>query len=60
MEDYFSLHRYYISFLTVNFFNNFFSPWVACGILVPLPEMQPTLPAVEVQSPNHWTAGEFF
>ena len=32
---------------------------VACGILVPWPGIKPMLPAVEAQSPNHWTAKEF-
>ena len=31
----------------------------ACGILVPRPGMKPGPSAVEVQSPNHRTAGEF-
>ena len=31
----------------------------ACGILLPQPESEPVAPAVEVQSPNHWTAREF-
>ena len=31
---------------------------VACEILVPPPVIEPTLPAVEVQSSNHWTARE--
>ena len=32
---------------------------VACGILVPRPGIVPMPPAVEAQSPNHWTAREF-
>ena len=32
---------------------------VACGILVPWPGIEPRLSAVEIQSPNHWTAREF-
>ena len=28
---------------------------VACGILVPQPEIEPTPPAVEAQSLTHWT-----
>ena len=32
--------------------------WAACEILVPQPEIKPTPPAVEVQSPNHWTNRE--
>ena len=31
---------------------------VACGILVPLPGIEPTPPAVEAWSLNHWTARE--
>ena len=31
---------------------------MACGILVPLPGIKPIPPAVEAQSPNHWTARE--
>lgn len=30
----------------------------ACGILVPCPEIKPVPPAMETQSPNHWTAKE--
>ena len=30
----------------------------ACGILVPQPGVEPAPPVVEVQSLNHWTAGE--
>ena len=30
----------------------------ACRILVPQPGIEPVPPAVEVQSPNHWTTGE--
>ena len=30
----------------------------ACGILVPRPGIEPMAPAVEVRSPNHWTARE--
>ena len=31
---------------------------VACEILVPQPGIEPLPPAVEAQSPNHWTARE--
>ena len=31
----------------------------ACGILVPPPGIKPGPPAVNVQSPNHWTTREF-
>ena len=30
----------------------------ACRILVPQPGIEPGPPAVQVQSPNHWTARE--
>ena len=30
----------------------------AYGMLVPKPEMEPILPAVEAQSPIHWTSRE--
>ena len=37
----------------------FFWPYhAACGILVPRSGIKPVLPAVEVQSLNHWTARE--
>ena len=32
---------------------------MACGILVPQAGIEPGPLAVEAQSPNHWTAGEF-
>ena len=32
---------------------------MAWGILVPLPGIESVPPAVEVQSPNYWTASEF-
>ena len=32
--------------------------WMAYGILVPLPGIEPGPPAVEARSPNHWTARE--
>ena len=39
-----------------------FSYWVssprACGILDPGPGIKPVPPAVEAQSPNHWTTRE--
>ena len=31
---------------------------MACRILVPRPGIEPMPPAVEAQSPNHWTARE--
>ena len=32
---------------------------MACGALVPRPGIEPVPPAVEAQSPNHWTTREF-
>ena len=32
---------------------------MVCSILVSQPGIEPVLPAVEVESPNHWTAREF-
>ena len=32
---------------------------MAFGVLVPQPGIEPLPPAVEVQSPNHWTTREF-
>ena len=32
---------------------------VACRILVPEPEIDPGLQAVNMQSPNHWMTREF-
>ena len=31
---------------------------VACGILVPPPEIEPVLPAEEAWNPDHWTTRE--
>ena len=33
--------------------------YLAFGILVPQPGIEPEPPAVEMQSPNHWTAKGF-
>ena len=33
--------------------------YTTCGILVPWPGIEPLTPAVNAQSPNHWTAREF-
>ena len=38
------------------FFFTFWPHRAACGILVPRPGIEPAPSAVEVQSPNHWTA----
>ena len=49
---------YYLNFLFY-FLNFFFWPCpTACGILLPWPGIEPTTPAVEAQSLNHWTARE--
>ena len=40
------------------FFLTFWSFPMACGILVPQPEIEPIPPALEVQSLNHWTTRE--
>ena len=32
---------------------------IACGVLVLQPGTEPMLPAVEMWSPNHWTARKF-
>ena len=48
------------SFIHIISFNFFFF-WLYCtayGILVPQPGIKPGPPAVEVPSPNHWTARE--
>ena len=38
------------------FKKNFWPSHTACGILVPRPGIKPVPPAMEAQSPNHWTA----
>ena len=43
---------------TFCFFFFFWPCCMACGILVPWPRIEPEPPAVEVQSPNHWTTRE--
>ena len=40
------------------FWGVFWPPNEACRILVPQPGIEPVPPAVEVQSPNHWTTKE--
>ena len=47
--------------LLVGFLNTFFfflPDLTACKILVPWPGIKPSLPAVDAQSPNHWTTRE--
>ena len=53
---------FFASFLLFSLLVFFFSFWlycVACQILVLPPGIKPGPPAVEAQSPNHWTAREF-
>ena len=48
-----------VSLYTILFYLCYFAFWpchAACGILVPQPGIEPTPPAVEAWSPNHWTA----
>ena len=47
---------YFLMFIIIYFI--FWLCCAACGILVPQPGIEPTPPAVEVRSLNHWTAGE--
>ena len=49
-------HLLVVDFLFFFFF--FLLPCAACGILVPRPGIEPTLPALEAWSANHWTARE--
>ena len=49
-------------FHSISFSILFLSFWpcrVTCRMLVPRPGIEPMPPAVEAQSPNHWTAREF-
>ena len=43
-------------YLFVCLFIYFWPHLAACRILVPQPGIEPMPPAVEAQSPNHWTA----
>ena len=44
--------------VSISFFSFFsFGHHVACGILVPRPEIEPRSSAVKTQSPNHWLPG---
>ena len=42
-------------FTFLSFFLSFWSYYVTCGTLVPWPGIKPVPPAVDAQSPNHWT-----
>ena len=57
----FFVHRVWLVFFLTLFYltdpSFFFFPHdVACGILVPRPGIELVLPAMEAQSPDHWTA----
>ena len=57
----FSRLSFQFFFWIVNFLKNLKKFWpchMACGILVPQSGIEPMPPAVEVWSPNHWTARE--
>ena len=47
---------FFFVWLVVFFF--FWRQCTTCGILLPLPGIKPTPPAVEVQILNHWNARE--
>ena len=47
-----------MNYLPQLFFFFFWPLCVACEILVPQPAIEPMLSALEMQSPNHWTAKE--
>ena len=64
---YFDIHIIYMCvcvcmfvcvYIYVLFFLSFWPCCVTCGILVPQPGSRLIPPAVEVQSGNHWAAGE--
>ena len=47
-------------FFTLFYLISFFWPHhIVCRILVPWPGIELVPPAVEAQSPNHWTTREF-
>ena len=48
------MHHSYVSYM-VFFFFSFWPHYLACGILVPWPEIEPSPPAVVARSLNHWT-----
>ena len=54
------IHQHYYCFCVVNVFFFFFRLChLACGILVPQPEIERGPSTVKAKSPNHWTSGEF-
>ena len=53
LMDIFKLYYYLLFFLSF-----FLTYHRACGILASQPRIEPTPPAVEVRSLNHWTARE--
>ena len=44
--------------LFIYLFTSYWLHCTTCGILVPRPGIEPMPPALEVQSPKHWTARE--
>ena len=57
--EFFKVVRLFFFFFFFPF--SFFLFWpqqAACRILVPQPMIEPVPPAIEAQSPNHWTARE--
>lgn len=48
---------FFSSFKKIFFF--FWLPHSACRLLVPQTVVEPMPPAVDMQSPNHWSAQEF-
>ena len=48
------MHHSYVSYM-VFFFFSFWPHYLACGILVPWPGIEPSPPAVVARSLNHWT-----
>lgn len=49
---------YFIILSVIFFLLHFLAMLRACEILVPHPGIELMLPALEAQSPNHWTAKE--
>lgn len=48
---------FFLLHLSKRFF--FWLPYSACRLLVPQIGVEPMPPAVDMQSPNHWSAQEF-
>ena len=49
---------YLVFYFILLFYFIFWPLSAACGILVPRPGIEPTPPALEAESLNHWTARE--